>query len=139
MTEGSAVREEAWGTVQTGDERWPRENPEGLPSLRKGGGGVDEERQAEVNGAARKLGRGVPISTLGSSREGHNAGEWVCVSQVLEGHECGRKKDFRAALRTASCLQDPRPQACSLFKNKKNKQKKPSFRRQSLKPFLLTV
>lgn len=49
MSEGSAVKEEAWGTVQTGDERWPRENLEGLSSSRKGGGGVDEERQAELN------------------------------------------------------------------------------------------
>lgn len=44
----TAVKGEAWGTLQTGDKRWTRGNSEGHPYLRWGGGGK-EERQAEDN------------------------------------------------------------------------------------------
>lgn len=48
MTEGSAVREEAWGLYRQ-EMRDGQGEPRGAPLFKKGLERVDEERQAEVN------------------------------------------------------------------------------------------
>lgn len=131
---------QAWGTLQTGDERWTRENPEGHPYLRWGQGGRRGKTGKEQwRGIVRKPRRLVPIDGLENIQEGDSDGEADVCEPDSRGLWVGPGADFLAAFMLSSCFQCLQPQASFLLKHKTNKQNKSSFRKEFIKILLMTV